>query len=42
MVYKLAREAERHRRRLSGHKLIGKIFKGIKFRDGIEQPAEAA
>lgn len=42
MVYKLTREAERHWRRLNGHKLIVKIFEGIKFKDGIEQPAEAA
>ena len=42
MVYKLAREAERHWRRLNGHKLIVKILRGIKFKDGIEQPAKAA
>jgi transposase-like protein len=42
MVYKLTREAEKHWRRMNGHKLIVKIFEGIKFKDGIEQPAEAA
>jgi hypothetical protein len=42
MVCKLAREAERHWRRLNGHKLIVKIFQGVKFKDGIEQPAKAA
>jgi hypothetical protein len=42
MTYKLAREAERRWRRLNGHQLIVKIFRGIKFKDGIEQPAEAA
>jgi len=42
MVYKLAREAERRWRRMNGHKLIAKVFEGVRFKDGIEQPAAAA
>jgi putative transposase len=42
MTCKLAREAEWHWRKVNGHKLIVKIFEGIKFKDGIEQPAIAA
>lgn len=42
MIYKLAREAARHWRRMNGHKLIAKVFEGVKFKDGIEQPAAAA
>ena len=34
MVYKLAREAEKHWRRLSGYRLIVKVLRGIPFEDG--------
>jgi len=36
MVYKLTLSAEKHWRKLRGHKLIDKVVRGIKFRDGIE------
>jgi len=39
MVYKLAAEAEKHWRRLNGHKLIVKVVKGVKFVDGVMQEA---
>jgi putative transposase len=39
MVYKLATEAEKHWRRLNGHKLILKVIEGTKFVDGIMQMA---
>jgi len=34
MVFKLAREAERHWRRLNGHQLIAKVIEGVRFVDG--------
>lgn len=34
MVYKLAREAEKHWRRLSGYRLVVKVLRGIPFEDG--------
>jgi putative transposase len=39
MVYKLAIEAEKHWRRLNGHKLILKVIEGVKFVDGTLQQA---
>jgi len=39
MVYKLATEAEKHWRRLNGHKLILKVIEGVGFVDGIVQQA---
>ena len=39
MVYKLATEAEKHWRRLNGHKLIVKVIEGVGFVDGIMQEA---
>ena len=36
MVYKLASSAEKKWRRLRGYKLIDKIIKGVKFKDGEE------
>ena len=39
MVFKLAKEAERHWRRLNGHKLIAKLIEGVKFVDGVEEMA---
>jgi len=39
MVFKLAKEAERHWRRLNGHKLIAKLIEGVKFVDGVEEKA---
>jgi len=40
MVFKLAREAERHWRRIDGYQLIVKLVSGVRFEDGVE--AEAA
>ena len=39
MVYKLAREAEKHWRRITGYALIAKVLQGVKFEDGIEVEA---
>jgi putative transposase len=36
MVFQLAREAEKHWRKLRGYELIGKILEGVKFKDGEE------
>ena len=35
MVFKLAREAEKHWRRLNGSQLISKLIEGIEFVDGV-------
>ncbi len=40
MVFKLAREAERHWRRLNGYQLIAKVIEGVRFVDG--EPEEEA
>ena len=37
MVFQLAREAEKHWRKLNGYKLIQKIIAGVRFEDGIEK-----
>ena len=37
MVFQLAREAEKHWRKLNGYKLIQKIIDGVRFEDGIEK-----
>lgn len=39
MAWKLCLEAEKHWRRISGYKLIIKIYQGVIFKDGIEQDA---
>jgi transposase-like protein len=39
MVYKLAREAEKHWRRITGYALVAKVLQGVKFEDGIEVDA---
>lgn len=39
MVYKLAREAEKHWRRLNGYELISKVIEGVQFVDGIMKKA---
>jgi hypothetical protein len=31
MVFKLARQAEKHWRRINAHKLITKVIEGVKF-----------
>ena len=36
MVFKLTQEAEKKWRRLRGYKLLSKVVKGVKFRDGNE------
>lgn len=36
MVFQLAREAEKHWRKLRGYKLIGKLLQGVQFKDGEE------
>jgi putative transposase len=40
MVFKLAKSAERHWRRLDGTKRLGQIIEGVRFRDG--EPVQAA
>ena len=42
LVFKLAREAERSWRRLHGYKLIEKLVKGVRFKDGEEVEEAAA
>ena len=39
MVYKLGREAEKHWIKIRAHKLMAKVIKGIRFKDGIEEAA---
>jgi transposase-like protein len=39
MVYKLAREAEKHWRRLNGYQLITKVIEGMEFVDGLMKQA---
>lgn len=41
MVFKLAKEAEKHWRRLNGHQLIAKVIDGVKFVDGELKEAAA-
>ena len=36
MVFQLAREAEKHWRKLRGYELIGKVLEGVQFKDGEE------
>lgn len=36
MAYKLAREAEKHWRRITGYVLVEKVMRGVQFKDGIE------
>jgi len=36
MVFKLAKDAEKHWQRMGGYKLLGKVVRGIKFKDGEE------
>src|SRR5215208_1056746 len=40
MVFKLAKSAERHRRRLDGSQRLAQVIKGVRFRDG--EPVQAA
>jgi putative transposase len=40
MVFKLAKSAERHWRRLDGSQLLAQVIKGVRFRDG--EPVQAA
>jgi len=37
MVFKLAERASKRWQRLRGHRFIGKVIKGVDFKDGIEQ-----
>jgi putative transposase len=39
MVFKLAREAEKHWRKLNKHELVTKVIEGVKFVDGIMKDA---
>jgi len=39
MVFKLAREAEKHWRKIDGYQLIVKLLAGVKFEDGVEAQA---
>ena len=36
MVFKLARVAEKHWRRLNGYELLARVIAGVKFVDGVE------
>jgi putative transposase len=40
MVFKLAKSAERHWRRLDGSERLGQLIQGVRFRDG--EPIQAA
>ena len=40
MVFKLARAAERHWRRLNGPDRLAEVIRGVRFRDG--EPVQAA
>jgi hypothetical protein len=40
MIFKLAKSAERHWRRLDGSERLGQLIQGIRFRDG--EPVQAA
>ena len=35
MIFKLAQSAEKRWRKLQGHRLLGEVIKGIRFKDGI-------
>jgi transposase-like protein len=37
MIFKLAQSAERRWKRLKGHKLLGEVITGIKFKDGVRE-----
>jgi len=37
MVFKLAQSAERRWKRLKGHKLLGEVITGVKFKDGVRE-----
>jgi len=39
MVFKLARQAEKHWRKLNKHELVLKVIEGVKFVDGIMNEA---
>jgi hypothetical protein len=39
MVFKLAKEAEHHWRKLNGSELLAKVIVGVKFIDGIMEKA---
>lgn len=39
MVFKLARQAEKHWRRLNGYQLITRLIEGVQFNDGIMKQA---
>ena len=40
MIFKLAKSAERHWRRLDGSERLGQLIQGIRFQDG--EPVQAA
>jgi transposase-like protein len=40
MIFKLAELAERRWKRLKGHKLLGEVITGVKFKDGIRESAQ--
>ena len=39
MVFKLAKEAERHWRKLNGSELLAKVVEGTRFIDGVMDKA---
>jgi hypothetical protein len=40
MIFKLAQSAERRWKRLKGHKLLGEVITGVKFKDGVRESDE--
>jgi transposase-like protein len=41
MIFKLAQSAEKRWRRLQGHRLLGEVITGIRFKDGIRDAGTA-
>jgi hypothetical protein len=40
MVFKLAKSAEQHRRRLKGAARLAQVIDGVQFKDGLQQEAQ--
>jgi transposase-like protein len=41
MIFKLAESAQRKWKRLKGHKLLGEVITGVKFKDGIRESEQS-
>jgi transposase-like protein len=41
MIFKLAQSAERRWKRLKGHKLLGEVITGVKFKDGVRESGQS-